>query len=176
MHDYSTTASSLYAEFAQNSLNEFDAPRPGTGARNASLLVDENVRRNALDTVGCCHGAVGVVKVGKSKLVAIDEFPGGHFGGVELGYADDVNAGVKEIIPVEGGDRGQLPRTVWSPGGPKCQQGGGAVAIGEVYDRAVERFGLEQYGLIALAFPGLRRDRSRSVGRGRPWGIGWRLR
>lgn len=95
MKDYSITPSSLRPQIVQDILDQIDAASAGTGARHAALFVQENVRRDAPDSVGRRHRRIGIVEIGKSEFMFLHEFPGRRLRGIELGRADDVDSGFR---------------------------------------------------------------------------------
>ena len=175
--DYSITPSSLCSQIVQNCLDQIDAASARTGARHAALFVQENVGRDAPDAVSRGDRRIRIVKIGKSELMAFHEFPGRRLRSVELRRADDVHAGVRQFVPVKGGDRGQLPRTVWSPGRPKRQKRGRAMSVAEVDHRPVQGLGLKRDALGTSAVADRDRSGTWSIGGQRPQSVrGWRRR
>ena len=151
VRDYSTSPISLYAQFAQYRFDKIDPAGSGTGAGDAAFFVDENVGWNSSNFIGGGDGSVRIVEIGERELVPVHEFAAGGFGGVELGCADNVDAGVAQFVAVERGNRGQLPRAVWSPGRPEYQQSGCAKGVGEFKHGPIQGLRLELYRLIAVA-------------------------
>ena len=104
------------------------------------------------------------------------EFPAGGLGGVELGRADDVDTGVLQFISIERRYRGQLPRTIWSPGRPKYQKRRGAIGVSQVEHRPVQGLSLERDAFRAFTAAGRGRSGPRGIGRQRPRCVGGRRR
>ena len=88
--------------------------------RNPSGFVQEYVVRHPTDSIGDRQRAIGVIHVGESQPLLVNQCA--HLG-FRCAESDAYDGGVTaaELI-MEGLDSRQLPLAVWSPRSPKYQQ------------------------------------------------------